>query len=305
VNSVRDPERLRTGRQLPLPGEIFLDHVGHFVPDVEAARSALRRVGFLPTPPSVQVHPDPRGTYRLTGTGNSTAMLSQGYIEVLFKTADTPLASQLDAAMERYAGLHLVAFAVAHAADFHQQLLDRGFRTQPLINMQRPVAKNGDSAAAAFTLARVEPAEMPEGRVQALTHHTEQVVWQPRWLTHPNGALALMGVIIVVADIEEARRRYVRFTGREAHASDLGYTIELDRGRVRILAAQHFEGLLPEIAIPSLPFMGACEVVVRSLAALRDNIDEVGIKSSCREQTVAVAFPEELGQGAWLFTEGG
>ena len=31
---------------------------------------------------------------------------------------------------------------------------------------------------------------MPEGRIQILTHRTESTVWQKRWLTHPNGALA-------------------------------------------------------------------------------------------------------------------
>ena len=74
-------------RQLPVGGEIFLDHVGHFVRDPEAASRALARAGFAPTPVSVQANPD--GTP--TGTGNVTAMFSRGYIEVLFKTADTPL----------------------------------------------------------------------------------------------------------------------------------------------------------------------------------------------------------------------
>ena len=97
------PERAQAGRQLPLGAEIFLDHVGFFVRDVEAASRALRRAGFAPTPPSIQVNPDPNGgTPRLTGTGNITAMLSQGYIEVLFKTADTPLAAELEVATARY-----------------------------------------------------------------------------------------------------------------------------------------------------------------------------------------------------------
>src|SRR6266853_6216757 len=103
-------------RQLPAGDEIFLDHVGHFVREPEAASRALQRAGFAPTPISVQVNPDPGGgAPRLTGTGNVTAMLAQGYIEVLFKTADTPIAGELEAAMARYHGIHLVAFAVADA----------------------------------------------------------------------------------------------------------------------------------------------------------------------------------------------
>src|SRR6266849_796657 len=76
-------------RQLPIGDEIFLDHVGHFVRDPEAASRALGRAGFAPTPISVQVNPVPAGgAPRPTGTGNVTAMLRRGYFDMLFHTAD-------------------------------------------------------------------------------------------------------------------------------------------------------------------------------------------------------------------------
>src|SRR5262245_455767 len=103
------PQPAEADRQLPVDDEIFLDHVGHFVRDREAASRALVHAGFAPTPVSVQV--DPAGA--LTGTGNVCAMFTRGYIEVLFKTAETPLAAELDSAMARYPGVHLAAFAVA------------------------------------------------------------------------------------------------------------------------------------------------------------------------------------------------
>ena len=99
-------------RQLPVGGEIFLDHVGHFVPRSGGREPALARAGFAPTPVSVQYNPD--GTP--TGTGNVTAMFSRGYIEVLFKTADTPLGQEFEAALAGHAGVHLAAFSVADAA---------------------------------------------------------------------------------------------------------------------------------------------------------------------------------------------
>ena len=133
-------------RQLPLGAEIFLDHVGHFVRDPQAASRALARAGFAPTPVSVQTQPDPAGgAPRLTGTGNVTAMLGRGYVEVLFKTADTPLGQELDAAMARYAGIHLVAFGVADAGSAHARLRQEGFRVRPLVDMQRPVETGGSA----------------------------------------------------------------------------------------------------------------------------------------------------------------
>ena len=115
-------------RQLPIGEEIFLDHVGHFVRDPEAASRALMRAGFAPAPVSIQVNPDPGGgAPHLTGTGNVTAMFMRGYIEALFKTADTALGRELDAGLARYPGVHLAAFAVADAAAAHARLAAQAF----------------------------------------------------------------------------------------------------------------------------------------------------------------------------------
>ena len=291
-------------RQLPRIGEIFLDHVGHFVRDPDAATRALVRAGFAPAPLSVQVNPDPAGgAPQLTGTGNVTAMFSRGYIEVLFKTADTPLGRELDTALARYSGIHLAAFAVADAGEAHRRLASSGFRVRPLTAMQRPVDTGGEPGTAAFTLARVEPGEMPEGRVQILTHHTEDMVWQPRWLTHPNGAVGLARIVIAVADVEEAADRFARFTGRPARTCDASRTIALDRGRLELVTADAFTKLYPECPIPSLPFVGAYGITVTSLASLDAALSKAGLRSRRMDDTLGVPFPKELGHGVWLFTE--
>ncbi len=290
-------------RQLPLGAEIFLDHIGHFVPDPRAASRALARAGFAPTPLSVQTQPDPAGgPPRLTGTGNVTAMLGRGYIEVLFKTADTPLGQELDAAMARYAGIHLVAFGVADAGSAHARLRQEGFRVRPLVEMQRPVETVAAPGIAAFTVARLEPGEMPEGRIQLLTHHTEPMVWQPRWLTHPNGATGLTSVIVAVGDVDEAARRFERLTGRQPRQSSLGQSIGLDRGYVELVSAITFSQMLPQVPIPSLPFIGAYGISVGSLEVVERSLRQGGLASEQRGQSLIVAFPPELGCGAWLFS---
>src|SRR6516164_3592213 len=156
-------------RQLPVGDEIFLDHVGHFVRDARAASHALHRAGFAPTPISIQADKDP-ATGRLvpTGLGNITAMFARGYLEVLFKNSDTPLASELDAALTRRAGLHLAAFSVTDAAAARERLAAAGFPVRDLARMQRPVETEHGSETAAFTISRVKPMTMPEGRIQIL-----------------------------------------------------------------------------------------------------------------------------------------
>jgi hypothetical protein len=290
-------------RQLPLGDAIFLDHIAHFVPDRDAARTALARAGFAPTPVSIQVNPDPAGgPPQPTGTGNVTAMFARGYVEILFQTADTPLGRELAAAIARHPGLHLAAFAVADAAAAHRRLGEAGFRMQPLVSMQRPADTEQGPDIAAFTIARPVPGQMPEGRIQVLTHRTEHTVWQPRWLHHPNGAQALVALTIAVADVDEAAMRFARFTGRPAARGMDGATIALDRGRLELVTAEAFGRQFPELTIPSLPFMGVCTIAVESLAVAKAELRRGGIETHRDGERVVALFPQELGIGAWMFS---
>jgi hypothetical protein len=290
-------------RQLPAGDEIFLDHIGHFVHDAELASRALTRAGFAPTPLSIQVHPDPAGGTRPTGTGNVTAMFSRGYMEVLFKTADTPLSREFDAALERHAGLHLAAFAVADAQKAHQRLAASGFRVRDLVHMERPAETETGAATAAFTIARVQPEMMPEGRIQILTHHTEQAVWQQRWLSHPNSAIGLIDLVVAVSDIEEAAQRFARFTGRAATRIPGGALLRLDRGGVYLVSHDRATEKLPEVAITTLPFMIGYALRVQSLAAAEMAVDRANLEWRSIEDGIVATFPVELGEGAWFFVE--
>lgn len=291
-------------RRLPIANEIFLDHVAHFVTDPESASRALARVGFAPTPISIQVNPDPTGgPPRPTGTGNVTCMLDRGYLEVLFRTADTPLAQEFDAAMAGYRGVHLAAFAVADARATHARLARSGFRMQPLVAMQRPVETVAGEDIAAFTVVRVAPGEMPEGRIQALMHLTEQAVWQPRWLTHPNGAIGLLDIVIAEADVEEAADRFRRFLDRDAQANPFGTAFHLDRGRVQLVAAASLARLVPGLAIPDLPFVAAYGITVGSLEQVIACLQAGNVAYERQADCVTARFPDELGVGCWIFVE--
>jgi hypothetical protein len=291
--------RPKADRQLPVGGEIFLDHVGHFVRDPQAASRALARAGFAPTPVSVQANPD--GTP--TGTGNVTAMLSRGYIEVLFKTADTPLGREFDLALAGHAGVHLAAFSVADAEGAHRRLAESGFAMRPLVQFQRPVETVAGPGVAAFTVVRLERGAMAEGRIQILAHRTEDTVWQTRWLTHRNGAMGLIDLVVICADVAEAAARFARFTGHQAKPTKFGQAIALDRGQVHLLSGGAFAETFPEIAVPRLPFMGAYAVRVQSLATVEALLKQERMTVRRLGAALVVPFPQELGVGAWLFVE--
>jgi len=271
--------------QLPEAGAVFVDHIAHFVPMLDPAAAVLEQCGFRLTPFTAQTN-QVDGKRVPAGTGNRCAMFRRGYVEVLAATADMPLARQLNERLQRHVGLHLVAFSSADAAAEHRRLSTAGFPVLPLVDMRRPVA--------------ISSGPMPEGRVQFLTHHTENLVWREAYLDHPNGAQALTAIWIAAADPSEPVERFVRFTGRPSKHDGLVTTIALERGALHFatpdfLAAE--KGIIPG---PPLPYIAGCEIEVASLDRLRRHLDGAGFTHRAIADVTAVSLPPSVG-GTILF----
>ncbi len=252
---------------VPDTGQVFLDHVGLFVGDLDAAPAALTRLGFTLTPRAVHVNRDAGGQTVPSGTSNHCAMFHEGYLEILSATGDTPLAAQLEAWLARHAGAHLIAFAAADAAERHAALAGTDLAPLPLVRLQRPIDVDGGSATGRFSVVRMPPEAMPEGRIQIVTHHTPDLVWQPRFLTHANGVEALREVLVSVDDPAAAAGRFGRLLARPARVADGEAEVVLDRGRLRFLTPARLRRRLPDLTPPAPPFIAAVGFRCRDLAA--------------------------------------
>jgi hypothetical protein len=289
-------------RQRPAPGEIVLDHVAHFLPDMTAAEEALDRLGFAPTPVSHQMHrTEPGGPLVSAGTANRTAMLRRGYLEFLATTGDTPNAAKLRAAMARYTGVHLVCFGTAEAAATQARLVAAGFDPPPAVALQREVARaDGTTILARFAVMRAAPDRMPEGRVQFVEHLAPEAIWQPRYLAHPNGALALAGVVLAVEDRTDALARWQRFAGLAGTTQNGCAIVATARGRV-ILAEAATIAATYGATPPALPWIAGPVIGVADLAATRARLRRGGIPilRDAAARIVAAA-PPALG-GLYVF----
>ena len=97
---------------------------------------------FASTPLSPQRHRlAPGAPLVAAGTANRLAMLREGYVEILTPVADTAVAGQLRQAIARYAGLHLIAFGSDDAVAAQAHLAAAGFAPQPVIDLERTVAR--------------------------------------------------------------------------------------------------------------------------------------------------------------------
>lgn len=232
-----------------------LDHVAHFLTDIERASTALTQLGFTLTPFSAQSHRlQPDGPLVPAGTGNRCVMLKRGYLEFLTPTHNTPNAQQLRAAINRYTGVHLIAFGTQTPdADF-QRLSAGGFQPLTPVALQREVGTEAGTATARFTVVRVAPATMAEGRIQFCQHHTPDVVWQPRWLTHANHAAGLAGVLLCVADPADAAQRYARFTGLPAQPSGAAWRVDSARGYLLFMPPALLQSSWG-VSAPALPWI--------------------------------------------------
>ena len=275
---MNDPATLAaTGTQVPAAGEIYLDHAGWFVNDMDRASTVFARLGFPLTPYSVHGDREPAtGEKRLVGSANRLAMLERGYLEILTPVdgTDTPVSRHMRACLDAHQGVHLAAFTVADAEAEAEALARRGFSVMPTVHLRREVeTAEADQGEVAFTVIRAELGSVPEGRLQTLTQHTPELMWQPRYIARSNGFRALSGLVWASEDPAGSAERLARYTARPVRETSGGLEIPLDRGVLRVVtprqARDRFGRGLPEAfpAVVAVLFEGSVETAARHLDA--------------------------------------
>ena len=286
-------------RQLPQGDEIFLDHVGFFVTDLEVAARQLERLGFQVSPLNVQHNADEHGELVPTGTSNRLALLERGFIETLAATGETPLAVQLRGAVARYQGLHLIALTHADMAAQRRRLVNAGFAMQRIVNLRRRVATVEGERLIAYSVLRTEPGEMAEGRVQMLTNHTPELLWTPGSTAHDNQVDALTQLLICVRDPVEAALRYGRFFGREIKGDQERAVVALDRGDILLVSPSRAAAMLPDLTLPDLPYIAGIALRSADLAATRRVLMREQIKTPIATDELICVGPSDA-LGAYL-----
>src|SRR5262245_38939411 len=268
-------------RQRPPAGELNLDHVAHFVPDLAAAAAVWEKLGCKVTPVSVhQVGGKP------AGTSNRCVMLDEGYIELLAPTLDTPNAERVRARMKRFVGVHLACFGTPDAPAEHARLAAHGFEPEPVVHLQRKI-ETGDSLG--FRVVYLPPQKMPEGRVQYCEHLTPRQVWREGFVN----PIRLRAVYVVADDPEEVAARWGRFGGLLPRPEDGFVRLDTARGRVFIGSQKDMEKRLG--SAPGAPSLAGYALSCRDPQRFLDQCRSHGLPV----RKNAVTLPPALG-GAWL-----
>jgi len=254
-------------RQVPPPGELALDHIAHYVADLDAAARVMEALGLVVTPRSAH-----RIRGKLSGTANRCVMLERGYIEIV--------------APQARRGLRLACFGTPDAAAEHRRLEDHGFEPPDLVALSRKILPRGKVA---FKVAYANPATMPEGRVQYCQHLTPAMMWQTRLV---NG-LRLEGLFVVARDPVKAAARWARFAGLIPRRTASG--IRLDTARGWVLIARRFPW-----KTPAAPALAGYQLGSRHPQALAARCRKAGIDVKKLGSKYVAVLPPALG-GTWLF----
>lgn len=285
---------------------LALDHVGLCARDPAPLWAAWEGLGFALSPVAQQSGKrTPDGPVEPFGSGNRCAFLRHGYIELLGILDPTLFANAVDRFVERYAGMHILAFGMEDIEGNLARLRRGGLDIPGVAWLERPVEAGGPVAR----FARLPFPDAPEGRIQLIRHMTPELVWNPRWMGHRNGAEALEAAILAVEDPAATTARLSRLTGLPARPDPVaGFRIALPGGAgaagpqspametvIRILPAASLGAVLPGVVPRALPFMAG--MVIRTgdgTAAARRLLAHLPL----REVPGGVMVPPEQAGGA-------
>lgn len=275
--------------QRPAPGTLCLDHVSHFVPDLDAACALLEALGFAVAPLSVQMTPDGPA-----GSSNRCIMLEEGYLEILTPTHDTPVGRQMRAFIAGYTGVHLACFGTPSADEEHTRLAAHGFEPLPIVRLSRPVE---DGMTARFNVVRVPAEKMPEGRIQFVEQLAPEVIWRERHLAHRNGVLGLRAVFVVAAEPVAVAARYARFSALLPRRDGAFIRLCSERGDVVVGTREQWIEVLG--AAPATPSLAGYALRCRDPASFAARCETAGLAVRGDSARFAVQLPPALG-GAWI-----
>jgi len=243
-----------------------LDHIIIAVRDLERARMGWTRLGFTLTP---------RGRHLGQGTANYCIMFERDYLELLgFVEADEH-GQRLEAFLARREGPMAVAFAPEGPPEaVFEALAALGLHPSEPRALGRQLELPEATVVPRFSLMTLPPEETPALDCFLCAHLTPELVRRPEWLAHPNGALGIHSVHLLVEDTAPLLPAYDRLFGlHEVTTTDAVAAVCAGPHRILFSTPDDFMTMHPGIEIDPdflLPGIAAIELAVTSRDATAD-----------------------------------
>jgi hypothetical protein len=240
---------------------LTLDHLGFVSAAGGSLRAAYRRLGFNVTQPQDLSAADAAGRRSPLGQRSCHAMMQQGYIELSEVCLDDP-AHHLADYLRRGPGLHILALGSNDIDGAHQRCRSAGLSCSDVRWAARDITYGESRGVARFEWFMIAPQDAPEGLVCVVRNHTPQLVHQRQVMQHPNGAVALRGIVLACGDVDAAAARYARIAGVAVETAGAQQCLRLNGGVIVLRpaaaaqeSADRFAAAI--VAVGNLPRAGA------------------------------------------------
>jgi hypothetical protein len=283
-----------------MSGIAGIDHVIVAVHELENARTAWSRLGFTLSP---------RGRHIGQGTANYCVMFPSDYLELLGIVDAADSVERLDAFLARREGPMAVAFAPAGTAeDARSALLRRQLHPSEPRPLARQIELPRGTVLPRFSLISLPPDETPGLDGFLCSHLTPALMRRPEWLAHPNGAIGLRAVHVLVESTAPLLPAYDRLFGIvQVTTTDAVAVVHIGRQRLVFSTPDDFQTMHPGIEIDpgfSPPGIVALELGVERLQRTIDHLTQRDVAfDEMPGGTLAVPAREASG-AVLLFGEG-
>jgi hypothetical protein len=283
-----------------MDGIAGIDHVIVAVRELENARTAWSRLGFTLSP---------LGRHIGQGTANYCVMFPSDYLELLGIVDAADSVERLDAFLARREGPMAAAFAPAGTAEEARAAL---LRRQLHPSEPRPLAREIElpqgTVLPRFSLISLPPDETPGLDSFLCSHLTPALMRRPQWLAHPNGAIGLRAVHVLVESTAPLLPAYDRLFGIvQVTTTDAVAVVHIGRQRLVFSTPDDFQTMHPGIEIDpgfSPPGIVALELGVERLQRTIDHLTQRHVAfDEMPGGTLAVPAREASG-AVLLFSEG-
>ena len=273
-----------------------IDHFIVGVRDLERARLEWSRLGFTLSP---------RGRHIGQGTANYCIMFASDYVELLGIVDPDDFVQRLDTFLAQREGLMAAAFAPAGAPeDVRAALLARGLRPSEPRPLGRELKLPEGTVVPRFSLLSLPADETPGLDCFICAHLTPELMRRPEWLQHPNGALGLKGIHVLVESTAALLEPYDRLFGiPQVTTTDAVACVHAGPHRVVFSTPDDFSTMYPALDVASdFPLPGIVAVEFR-VARWEDTADCLTRRQVSFEQLPddSLVVPAREASGAILF----
>lgn len=280
-----------------------LDHIVHAVADLDAAADFYRRCGF-------QVGTRNRHPW---GTHNHIVQLPGFFIEVLTvaepeKLGDDGLSSYFGNpnkdAIARGEGFSMLVLESTDSAADVADLKQAGIGISESLPFSRQATlPDGSVATVGFALAFARDVNAPQTLFATCQQANPEAFWSTAYQTHPNGADAVAGVVLVARKPPDHAAFLTAFTGVDTVETRMaGIFLRSPRGEIDIVEPDAFSeryGVAPQIGESAT--IAGLRIAVANLDEVESVLRDGDIPST--RIGALLAIPPQAALGATLIFE--